>query len=171
MSNTIEDFTNFFNPDKRKTLFSIKDSINEALSIMQKLIYQNTLKITCNKSDFNVLGVSNELSQVIINFVQNSNDAYTKNSIEKKVIYIDINEDIHKNFVIITYTDNAGGIKDDIFEKIFEPYFSTKHSSKGTGLGLFMSKMIIEKSLNGTITVQQINQGTKFIIKIPQGKE
>lgn len=171
MSNTIEDFTNFFSPDKEKILFDINDSINESLLIMQKTIKTNNLNISFKKNSFKILGVSNELSQVIINLIQNSNDAFIHNKIIDKNINIDISEDLHQNFLIITYRDNAGGIKDEIIDKIFEPYFTTKHSSTGTGLGLFMSKMIIEKSLNGTIFIKSTNKNTEFIIKIPQGEK
>ena len=171
MSNTIEDFTNFFSPDKEKILFDINDSINESLLIMQKTIKTNNLNISFKKNSFKILGVSNELSQVIINLIQNSNDAFTHKKIIDKNINIDISEDLHQNFLIITYRDNAGGIKDEIIDKIFEPYFTTKHSSTGTGLGLFMSKMIIEKSLNGTIFIKSTNKNTEFIIKIPQGEK
>ncbi len=169
MSKTIEDFTNFFNPDKPKKKFLIQNSIEEALSIVSKLISKNELKISTFFLDLNTIGVSNELSQVIINLLQNSNDAFTHKKISDKRIEIIIKEDIHKNFAIITFKDNAGGINQEILDKIYEPYFSTKHSSVGTGLGLFMSKMIIEKSLNGTMNAQSINNSTIFTITIPQG--
>lgn len=169
MSNTIEDFTNFFNPDKAKQKFLIKKSINEAISIVTKLISKNDLNITLSFLDLKTIGVSNELSQVIINLIQNSNDAFLINEIKDKNIEIRITQDQHKNFAIITFKDNAGGIKQEILEKIYEPYFSTKHSSVGTGLGLFMSKMIIEKSLNGTMNAHSNDNCTIFTITIPQG--
>lgn len=169
MSNTIEDFTNFFNPDKEKEKFLIKNSINEAISIVSKLISKSELNITLSFLNLSTIGVSNELSQVIINLIQNSNDAFLINEIKDKNIEISIKQDQHKNFAIITFKDNAGGINHEILEKIYEPYFSTKHSSVGTGLGLFMSKMIIEKSLNGTMNVDSTDNYTIFTITIPQG--
>lgn len=169
MSQTIEDFTNFFNPDKPKEKFLLQESLKEALLILKKLITRNNISIETSYLQLNSIGVSNELSQVIINMIQNSNDAFILNNIEDKKIILKISQDEHKNFAIITCADNAGGISKDNIEKIFEPYFSTKHSSVGTGLGLFMSKMIIEQSLNGTLNVEKTTDGTKFIITIPQG--
>ena len=168
MSNTIEDFTNFFNPEKPKESFFVYDAILESLQILKKLIESNEIKINLKNAPLKVMGVSNELSQVIINLVKNSNEAYSENSIINKSIDIKIDEDTHKNFVIIEISDNAGGIKEENLDKIFEPYFSTKHASVGTGLGLYMSKMIIEKGFNGTLNVEKTNNGTKFIIKIPK---
>ena len=168
MSNTIEDFTNFFNPEKPKEPFLVYNAITESLQILKKLIQSNEIKINLNNVPFKVIGVSNELSQVIINLVKNSNEAYGENSINNRNIDITIDEDKHKNFVILEICDNAGGIKEENLDKIFEPYFSTKHASVGTGLGLFMSKMIIEKGFNGTLNVEKTNNGTKFIIKIPK---
>ena len=166
MSNTIEDFTNFFNPDKEKSSFLLEDAINESLLIMKKMIEQNEINIQTQFTPINIMGVSNELSQVIINLIKNSKEAYVEKNIENRSIDIQLSEDSHQNFAIIEITDNAGGINEEIFDKIFEPYFTTKHASVGTGLGLFMSKMIIEKGFNGTLNVEQISNGSKFIITI-----
>ena len=168
MSQTIEDFTNFFNPDKPKEAFLVKTAIQETLVIMRKVIERNNLNITLDLLDLKVLGVSNELSQVLINLIQNANEAFTENDVQKRHIDISMSEDQHKNFVILKIKDNAGGISPQDFDKIFEPYFTTKHSSSGTGLGLFMSKMIIEKSLNGTMTAMNQDNGCLFVIKIPR---
>lgn len=170
MSKTIEDFTNFFNPDKPKEIFLIEDAINEALVILKKLISNNNIEMVTSYAELRVIGVSNELSQVIINLIQNAKEAFLEQKLEEKKILIKVHEDIHKNFAIISFEDNANGINKKNIEKIFEPYFTTKHASVGTGLGLFMSKMIIEKSLNGTINVENTKIGAKFTIKIPLEK-
>jgi PAS domain S-box-containing protein len=170
MSNTIEDFTNFFNPQKDKKLFFIKDSIDESLVILKKVLEKEDIKlslvINCNKE---VLGISNELSQVIINLVQNSKDAFITNNITNRNIEIVLQDETieEKDYVCIYIKDNALGINSDYIDKIFEPYFTTKHKSQGTGLGLFMSKMIIEKSLNGTIKHENSKNGSIFSIFIP----
>ncbi len=168
MSKTIEDFTNFFNPDKPKEPFYVERAIKDALIIMRKLIERNDINIKVISKSSVVMGVSNELSQVIINFIQNSNEAFHENNIKKRDVYIAVEEDEHRNFAIIRVKDNAGGILPENIEKVFEPYFTTKHASVGTGLGLFMSKMVIEKGLNGTLNVLNIDDGVEFIITIPK---
>ena len=168
MSHTIEDFTNFFQPDKQKSTFYVKDAIEESIIIMKKVIEQNHINIELHTNELYTNGVSNELSQVIINLIQNAKEAYIQNNIKNRIIHIDMQEDAHQNFAIIEISDNAGGINEEFLEKIFEPYFTTKHKSTGTGLGLFMSKMIIEKGFNGTMNVENKNRGACFIIALPK---
>ncbi len=165
MSNTIDDFTNFFKPDKEKKYFYLKNSVNESLSILRKIIKKENIIIETKFVDIKVLGVTNELSQVIINLIQNSKDAFNQNNTKQKVIKITTSKE--NQFALIRIEDNAGGIRDEDFDKIFEPYFTTKHTSSGTGLGLFMSKMICEQAFNGTILVERNNNGITVIIKIP----
>ncbi|MFX4232778.1 PAS domain-containing sensor histidine kinase [Aliarcobacter butzleri] len=170
MSQTIEDFTNFFNPQKEKKSFEIKDVINEVLTILKKTIEQEEIKIKVDVPiNYKVLGVPNELAQVLINLIQNSKDAFRQNEIKDKNIFISLKEKVNldKKSVILEIKDNAGGIKEEDLDYIFEPYFTTKHKSQGTGLGLFMSKMIIEKSLDGTLSHKNINGGSIFEINIP----
>ena len=169
MSSTIEDFTNFFNPLKEKKSFEIKDVINEVLTILKKVIEQEEIKIKVDVPiNYKVLGVSNELAQVLINLIQNSKDAFRQNEIKDKNIFISLKEkkNLDKKSVILEIEDNAGGIKEENLDSIFEPYFTTKHKSQGTGLGLFMSKMIIEKSLEGTLSHRNSKNGSIFTITI-----
>ena len=169
MSSTIEDFTNFFNPLKEKKSFEIKDVINEVLTILRKVIEQEEIKIKVDVPiNYKVLGVSNELAQVLINLIQNSKDAFRQNEIKDKNIFISLKEkkNLDKKSVILDIEDNAGGIKEENLDSIFEPYFTTKHKSQGTGLGLFMSKMIIEKSLEGTLSHRNSKNGSIFTITI-----
>ena len=165
MSQTIDDFTNFFRPDKVKHHFKVSESINEALSILDKVIKSEMINIKTDLKDSQVLGVANELTQVIINLIKNSKEAYVQNSILIREIAINSKEE--NGFVIIELVDNAGGISKENLEKIFEPYFTTKHKSSGTGLGLFMSKMICEQGLNGYLDVKSKKSSTTFSIKIP----
>ena len=168
MSSTIDDFTNFFKPDKEKHYFDISESINESLQILDKIIKKEMISIKTDYENIEVLGISNELTQVIINLIQNSKDAFIHNSILIREINITTKKE--KDFAIIRLQDNAGGIKEKNIEKIFEPYFTTKHTSQGTGLGLFMSRMICEQGLHGSIDVKSVKNTTTFIIKIPLQK-
>ena len=165
MSTTIDDFTNFFKPTKQKHYFKIADSINESLNILEKIIIKEMISVHTEFEDVEILGISNELTQVIINLIQNSKDAFRQASVLIKEINISVKKE--EDFAIIEFEDNAGGIKEKEIYKIFEPYFTTKHSSSGTGLGLFMSKMICEQGLNGSLDVKSKKGITTFTIKIP----
>ena len=165
MSQTIDDFTNFFKPDKEKQHFKIKDSIDESLSILEQLLQNEMLVVKTKFEDIEVLGIPNELTQVIINLIKNSIDAFVLNSI--LIREITISTKTEGSEAIISLEDNAGGIDEKNLYKVFEPYFTTKHTSQGTGLGLFMSKMICEKGLDGSINVESKKSVTTFIIKIP----
>ena len=172
MSSTIDDFTNFFNPQKEKKSFEIKDAINEALIILRKVIELENIHIQIDVPiDYKVIGVSNELSQVVINLIQNSKDAFIQNDITNRTIIITLKEELilDKKYALLELKDNAGGISKENIDKIFDPYFTTKYKSQGTGLGLFMSKMIIEKSLEGELSHKNCDDGSIFIIKLILG--
>ncbi len=152
MSKTIDDFRNFFNPNKSKEYFNLKDTINETLKFAQ----EKDIEITLNcKEDINIFGYKNEFTQVILNLLNNSVDQFNKikGKYDKKVL-IDVKRknDIQQ----INFIDNAGGIKEEIMEKIFDPYFTTKHQSVGTGIGLFMSRQIIQKQMKGEMNATNI---------------
>lgn len=166
MSNTIEDFTNFFRPNKDKHYFDLMTSIQESLHILNTLIKSEMIHVTIKSvENIKILGIPNELSQVIINIIKNSRDAFIQNSILIREININIQRE--ENFAIIEIQDNAGGIQEKEMYKIFEPYFTTKHTTQGTGLGLFMSKMICEQGFNGSLDVTSKKNITTFSIKIP----
>ncbi len=165
MSSTIDDFTNFFKPDKQKKYFDVTQSIKESLGILEQVIVKEQITITLDCDNITLLGIPNELSQVIINLIQNTKDAFLENNIKMKLI--EISSKRVEKFVLIKIQDNAGGVEDKILDKVFEPYFTTKHSSSGTGLGLFMSKMICEQGFNGTINLVNQNNGILTTIKIP----
>ncbi|WP_320033983.1 PAS domain S-box protein [Halarcobacter sp.] len=167
MSQTIEDFSNFFNPNKPKEKFLLCDSIEEALMITKKLLQKENIVIDKEFEKIELFGVLNELSQVLINLIQNSSEAFKINNIKNRKILIKSLKD--NTGVTLIFKDNAGGVSNKNLEKVFEPYFTTKHQSNGTGLGLFMSKMIIEKSLDGTIEAKNEDNGLVFVIRIPIG--
>ena len=165
MSNTIDDFTNFFKPNKEKHYFKIQESVNESIHILEKLLKKEMIILKTEFEDVEVFGIPNELSQVVINLIKNSIDAFVCNSILIRDINVNVKKDTQD--AIIEVIDNAGGIKEKNIYKIFEPYFTTKHKSQGTGLGLFMSKMICEQGLNGSLDVKSKHGMTTFTIKIP----
>ncbi|MGE4396892.1 MAG: PAS domain S-box protein [Sulfurimonas sp.] len=165
MSQTIDDFTNFFSPDKEKYYFNISESIKESLVLLENMINDEMITIKTDFEDIEVLGITNELTQVIINLINNSKDAFIHNSILLREIVITTKKE--NSFAVIEVQDNAGGIAKENLEKIFEPYFTTKHKSRGTGLGLFMSRMICEQGLGGTLDVKSKKNTTTFSIKIP----
>jgi len=165
MSTTIDDFTNFFKQEKEKKYFDLAQSIQEVKSILEKSMVKEQISIELYCENITLLGIPNELSQVIINLIQNAKDAFTENNIIDKKITITTKK--VGQFAFIETQDNAGGIESEIIDKVFEPYFTTKHSSSGTGLGLFMSKMICEQGFNGTINLTNNKNGILITIKIP----
>ena len=165
MSNTIDDFTNFFRPDKERVSFKIADSIHESLSILEQLLEKEMISVHVDMEVLEVFGIANELSQVFINLIKNSVDAFVDNGILIREISIGVKHD--DEFAYIEFKDNAGGVREKSIYKIFEPYYTTKHKSQGTGLGLFMSKMICEQGLDGSISVESKKSTTLFRITIP----
>jgi len=165
MSQTIDDFSNFFKPSKKRYLFNVNESIADALNILDRLIVSETIEINVAWSDIVIFGVSNELSQVILNLVKNSIDAFVQNDITQRVITIKVEKNMQE--LSIELEDNAGGIQEKNIYRIFEPYFTTKHTSVGTGLGLFISKMICEKGFYGSMDVKSHIDTTTFIIRLP----
>jgi PAS domain S-box-containing protein len=169
MSNTIEDFSNFFKPEKEKQYFMLRESIEEALHILKRVLKKDMIQVKTSYEDARVLGITNEFTQVIVNLLKNSRDAFVENGVLIREITIYVtNED---EYALVRVEDNAGGIKEKERYKIFEPYFTTKHTSQGTGLGLFMSKMICEKGFNGSLDVSSKKGTTQFTIKIPLEKD
>ncbi len=170
MSSTIEDFRNFFSPNRQKERFLLKDAMDELLRMMQGSIQRHALHVeVVQREKAFVYGFFNEFNQVMLNLINNSKDAFNQRKIEKRKIKITIGVDEQQNSTII-YSDNAKGIDENIIDKIFDPYFTTKHSSEGTGLGLYMSEMIIQKSMNGSIKAYNSEDGAIFEIKIPLAK-
>jgi len=165
MSNTIEDFSNFFKPDKQKEHFTVGESIEEALLLLKRVLQKDMIQVKTSYEEVPVLGIPNEFTQVIVNLLKNARDAFVENGVLIREITIDVSQ--KEKQAVVTVEDNAGGIKEKERYKIFEPYFTTKHTSQGTGLGLFMSKMICEKGFNGALDVRSKKGTTKFTITIP----
>jgi len=149
LSQTIDDFRYFFRPQKDKEIFSLASCIKKCLDLINENFVQNNIKIIYKLEDINVLGYETELIQVLINILNNSKDAFVQNNIDKKLIFITLKE-INKKVHIEIY-DNALGVSQIILDKVFEPYFTTKYKSSGTGIGLYMSKEIVTRHMDGDI--------------------
>jgi PAS domain S-box-containing protein len=165
MSLVIDDFMNFFKPERDKKPFLVSEAIEDALMIVGKVLKEEKIKVVKKIDDIELIGISNELSQVLINIIQNAKDAFKQNSIRKRVLKI--TTIVKDDKFLLEISDNAGGIYPEVLEKIFEPYFTTKHSSVGTGLGLFVASMIIEQTFDGVMSVENSENGAKFTISIP----
>lgn len=165
MSQTINDFQNFFKPQGDKEIFSIEKACRDAYHIIESSLKYHNIEIDFNvKQDTNILGYKNEFSQVILNILSNAKDIIIERKIENPKIDVEIKEG--DNYSIIKISDNAGGIKEDVLDKIFDPYFTTRHKTQGTGIGLYMAKNIIERSMSGFINVKNIDNGALFTIKV-----
>ena len=176
MSNTLDDFKNFFSPNKIKSEFSIKNCIEHSIELSKYLLIQENIEVKLSiRKNIKINSFYNELSHVFLNIISNSKDALSSN-VDKndRIIKIIVNK--YKNHLIVNILDNGGGIPQEILPKIFEPYYTTKYKSAGTGIGLYMSKQIIEKHMDGEIFCKNISHKIKdervfncslFTIKIP----
>jgi len=159
MSSTIDDFRNFFSPTKEKEQFVISNAIKESIKFVKDSYLDSNVELIdrTQDGDTQMYSHKNELMQVIMILLNNSRDAVVCNKIEKPQVIVDL---VHKGEKIeIRIKDNGGGIDDDIVDRIFEPYFTTKFKSNGTGVGLYMSKMIIEDSLGGELVLENHDDG------------
>ena len=165
MSNTIDTFRNFFEPTKNKNLFKVEHSIENTLEILSSTLrFYNIEVVKEIIDDVEIYDYENEFSQVLLNIITNAKDALVSNKIEKPIIKVNVSK--IENNVIVKIKDNANGINEEIIDRIFEPYFTTKGKGNGTEIGLYMSKLIIEKNMNGKLTVKNDNNGAVFIITL-----
>jgi signal transduction histidine kinase len=167
MSETIDDFKNFYKPSKVQNKFSVKECINTLLYMVKNQYESENIKIEFNSNDIIITNYENELKQALLNILNNAKDAILSKKEDKNfdaLINISlIHED--KNLKI-EISNNGGTIKDDIIDRIFETYFTTKFEHQGTGIGLYMTKSIIETNMKGKIEVENIKDGVKFIITL-----
>lgn len=164
MSHTIDDFRDFFKVSKEKELFSLKIAIDEVINLLSASLNSYKIEVKFDyENDIEVKSLRGELLQVLFNLLNNAKDEFIRRETSNPLINIHLYAEKKKTFIKIS--DNAGGIKNEIIEKVFEPYFTTK--DKGLGIGLYMSKMIIEKNIGGKLDVSNIEEGALFSIKIP----
>ena len=164
MSCTIDDFRDFFRPNRVKECFSIYRSIHATMQLLDAMMKNNGITISLTGDQrLKTIGHPNEFSQVILNFMTNAKDALVERKISQGCIAIELAA--RDGWGVVTIRDNAGGVKTDDLEKIFDPYFTTKPN--GTGIGLHINKTIIEKHMGGGITCRNAPEGAEFVITIP----
>jgi C4-dicarboxylate-specific signal transduction histidine kinase len=168
LSETIETFRNFLKDKKERKQVIIQDEVDSILKIISASLTNNHITLV-NKMDYtnkvSILLSVGELSQVIINIMNNAKDILLEKKVSNPLIILKLFT--RKENIILSIEDNAGGVPSDIISKIFDPYFTTKHQSQGTGLGLHMSSRIVTESLKGDLTVENTKYGAKFSIILP----
>jgi signal transduction histidine kinase len=165
MSKTIEDFRNYFRPDKEKVEFKVREAIVNTLSLVEdSLKNQHIGNEFVSKDDPVIYGFLNEFEQALLNILINAKDALIEREIDDPRVTIMLYSE--GDCAVITVADNAGGISEEIIDKIFDPYFTTKGPQQGTGVGLFMSKATIEKNMRGRLSVRNIADGAEFRIEV-----
>ena len=166
LSETIDDFKTYFHPDKEILEIEIGELLQKAVNFTLPRVKDRDVKITITKTgDINIKTYVNELIQVVLNILNNAIDAHNDTKLKDPTISLSV-KDIGSD-ILIYIVDNAGGIQEENLPKLFEPYFSTK-GKNGTGLGLYMSQMIIQKQFNGEIDVKTAENFSTFIINIPK---
>ncbi len=167
MSHTIDDFRNFFMPKKEKEKFSLIAAMDSIMTIISSALSNNHIHITICVDDKIILNTYlNEFEQVLLNIITNAKDVLIEKNIQKPWIKVYTQEDV--NNITIFVEDNGGGIEVKPRSKIFEPYFTTKNDSDGTGIGLYMSKIIVDKNMKGKLRVRDGEYGARFEIIIPK---
>lgn len=173
LSDTIDDFKNFFRPDKEKNIFQLVNIYKKIQNLMKSQFKNYNVELVSKLEEIDIYGYENQLLQVLINIIKNARDELVRRKVsDRKIIFVNSYQ-IDKQ-IIIEIKDTAGGIPDNIINQIFEPYFTTKNDDKGTGIGLYICKQIIE-GMNGKIEASNITynfegteyKGAKFIIKLP----
>ncbi len=171
LSETIDTFRDFIkeNESKEISAISIGEAIGSVLKIMEATLKNNYINIVFNNNgNFTKLMAKGEFIQVITNLINNAKDVLKERKIENPQIIITTKQE--HNHILITVEDNGGGIDEDIIKNIFEPYFTTKHKSMGTGLGLYICHKIVVESFEGDLSVQNTSLGAEFSITIPLDK-
>lgn len=165
MSSTIDDFRSFFKPDKRTVTFGLNQVIASTVSMVAESYREQQITITFDsEGDPSANGYPNQYSQVLLNILMNARDALVEKSVvDGRILIQAFGEAGHS---VVTISDNAGGVSEEIMDRIFDPYFTTRGPDKGTGIGLYMSKTIIEKSMGGRLSVKNNNDGAEFRIQV-----
>lgn len=166
MAQTIDVFRDFYSPEKEKTAFLIKDSIDSAIGFVAPAMSLHDIAVELDvDAGVMAFGYRREFAQVLLNLLGNAKNALVERKIETPRLELKAFAEGGK--AIVTITDNAGGIPDPDLDKIFELYFTTRKAAGGTGLGLFMSKSIIEKSMEGRLSAANVAGGAQFRIEVP----
>ncbi|MBZ0157763.1 MAG: hypothetical protein K8I29_16325 [Alphaproteobacteria bacterium] len=165
MSQTIDDFRNFFRPNKEREPFSLKETVLRSLSFVEASFRSNSIHVELVvRDEVEITGYPNEYAQVVLNILNNAKDILLERKIGNPRVTITLFREDGRS--VVTIADNAGGIEKEIMGKIFNPYFTTKEQGKGTGIGLYMSKNIIEKNMEGKLSVRNTPEGAEFRIEV-----
>ena len=165
MSQTINDFRYFFRQDKEKIRFTANQLVAKAVEFVSPSLNDKGISISITEQpEVDVFGYSNEYAQVLLNILSNAKDVLMERNVAVPRIDISISGTASRS--VVTITDNGGGICTDVMPKIFDPYFTTKEKMQGTGIGLYMSKMIIEQNMGGSLTAQNVEGGVAFRIEV-----
>jgi signal transduction histidine kinase len=165
MSQTIDDFRNFFTPDREKIPFELEKVVRKTLTLVEGSLASKGIRVELSaRHSPSVFGYPNEFSQVLLNIINNAIDAFSEQRCAAPCVTVSVFSERGKSVVAIT--DNAGGIEEQAMGRIFEPYFTTKEPGKGTGIGLFMAKNIVEKSMNGSLSARNTGAGAEFRIEV-----
>ncbi|NTW99904.1 MAG: HAMP domain-containing histidine kinase [Geobacteraceae bacterium] len=166
MSRTIDNFREFYHPDQARQSFALPSAIADAISLVREELESHGIGIeTVNGDDSYINGFKNEFSQVLLNIIVNAKEAILSRKPSAPLVKIVSTQKGGSAFV--TISDNGGGVPPKIMDKIFDPYFTTKFMSQGTGVGLYMSKMIIEKHMGGKIAISNNGEGAEVTIELP----
>lgn len=165
MSNTIDDFKNLFSTNKKEEIFLLNTIFSNTISIVQKTLKNNNINIEYNeKEELYIKGNKGDIAQTLLIIINNAKDALIERKIQNPIINIKL---FHiENIIKIHIMDNAGGIDKNIKDEIFDAYYTTKEKTNGSGLGLYIAKMIIENKMNGSLTIEDIEEGTCFCIEL-----
>ena len=174
LANTLDDFGNYLKPNREKIIFNLDKNIDKSIFLLTSQFKCESIKIIKSISNLNAIGFKNDFIQSFLNLLNNSRDALKQLTIEEKFIFVDI-KSIDESNIEIKVKDNAGGIPADIMDNIFESHFTTKDQVGGTGIGLYMTKEMIEKHMNGKIEVKNVDyeyegvsyKGAQFTINLP----
>ncbi|MFT5835499.1 MAG: PAS domain S-box-containing protein [Sulfurimonas sp.] len=168
LSKTIDDFRNFSKEDKKKESFNLHLNLLDSIKIVEHTFIQGIITLIKEFSHEEIIinSFPRELNQVVINILNNAKDALKENKIKSPIVKIETQVDDENIYIYIS--DNAGGIPEKIIDKVFDPYFTTKHESIGTGIGLSMSKSIIDTHFDGLLSVSNNNEGAVFKIMLPK---
>lgn len=165
MSGTINDFRNFFSQEKTLQPFEVNEAIRRSINFMLPSLKCSNISVSYEEQpEITTEGYPGEYTQAVLNILTNAKDVLLERGIAKPCITVRVFRENNRS--VVTISDNGGGIPDDLLPKIFDPYFTTKHKSTGTGIGLFMSKMIIEKNMHGRLTARNIVDGAEFRIEL-----
>jgi signal transduction histidine kinase len=165
MSQTIDDFRYFFRQDKEKTCFTANQSVAKALEFISPSLIEKGIDVSVTEQpEVGIFAYRNEYAQVLLNILSNAKDVLVERNVAEPHINISIFQTDGRS--VVTITDNGGGISTEVMPRIFDPYFTTKEKLQGTGIGLYMSKIIIEQNIGGSLTAENVEDGVAFRIEV-----